>query len=160
MTYLNPIRLHFAGQFQADPSTVNNDIRHFDTSEFKPGWQQLSTGQANPNGWWNPDGSGSFRLVGCTVTSVGYLDGTKAVTSTTDSIVGKQIMGANVCAQAIRWCQQANGFSKRFFCIWIFQIDRFEELTEHHVCFSLPNDIALLASCQCLFDIGLCLLVF
>ena len=97
MTYLNPIRLHFAGQFQADPSTVNNDIRHYDTSEFKPGWQQLQTTRANPNGWWNPDGSGSFRLVGCTVTSVAYLesDGTTPTTSTTDSIVGMQIMGAN-----------------------------------------------------------------
>lgn len=96
MTYLNPIRLHFAGQFQADPSTVNNDIRHYDTSEFKAGWQQLQTSRADPNGWWNPDGSGSFRLVGCTVSSVGYLesDGTPT-TSTTDSIVGMQIMGAN-----------------------------------------------------------------
>jgi len=94
VTYLNPIRLHFAGQFQADPSTVNNDIRHFDTSEFKPGWQQLSN-NAGPNGWWNPDGSGSFRLVGCTVTSVAYLDGTTPTTSTTDSIVGMQIIGAN-----------------------------------------------------------------
>lgn len=95
MTYLNPIRLHFAGQFQADPSTVNNDIRHFDTSEFQPGWQQLQTTRANPNGWWNPDGSGSFRLVGCTVTSVAYLDCTTPVTTTSDSIVGMQIMGAN-----------------------------------------------------------------
>lgn len=96
MTYLNPIRLHFAGQFQADPSTVNNDIRHFDTSEFQPGWQQLQTTRKNPNGWWNPDGSGSFRLVGCTVTSVAYLDvHGNPTTSTTDSIVGMQIMGAN-----------------------------------------------------------------
>ena len=41
MTYLNPIRLHFAGQFQADPSTVNNEVRHYDTSQFQPGWQQM-----------------------------------------------------------------------------------------------------------------------
>jgi hypothetical protein len=94
VTYLNPIRLHFAGQFQADPSTVNNDIRHFDTSQFKPGWQQLGAGN-DPNGWWNPDGSGSFRLVGCTVTSVAYLESSTPTTSTTDSIVGMQIIGAN-----------------------------------------------------------------
>jgi hypothetical protein len=103
VTYLNPIRLHFAGQFQADPSTVNNEVRHYDTSQFQPGWQQLeadfdpTTGAyTNPNGWWNPDGSGSFRLVGCTVTSVAYLDvHGSPTTSTTDSIVGMQIMGAN-----------------------------------------------------------------
>ena len=91
MSYLNPIRLHFAGQFQADPSTVNNDVRHFDTPEFKAGWQQVNQ-RGMPNGWWNPDGSGSFRLVGCKVTSVGYSDGT---TSTDDPIVGMQIAGAN-----------------------------------------------------------------
>jgi hypothetical protein len=95
VTYLNPIRLHFAGQFQADPSTVNNEVRHYDTSQFQPGWQQLQTTQANPDGWWNPDGSGSFRLVGCTVTSVAYLENSIPTTSTTDSIVGMQIMGAN-----------------------------------------------------------------
>lgn len=69
MTYLNPVRLHFAGQFQADPSTVNNDVRHFDAPEFQPGWQQPDD-NSGPNGWWNPDGSGSWRLVGINVTSV------------------------------------------------------------------------------------------
>jgi hypothetical protein len=69
VTYLNPVRLHFAGQFQADPSTVNNDVRHFDTPEFQKGWQQLGD-NSGPNGWWNPDGSGSWRLVGINVTSV------------------------------------------------------------------------------------------
>lgn len=91
MTYLNPIRIHFSGQFQADPSTVNNDVRHFDTSAFNPAWQEVGTANAL-NGWWNPDGSGSFRFVGCTVQSVSYGDGS---TSTTDPIVGMQIMGAN-----------------------------------------------------------------
>jgi hypothetical protein len=94
VTYLNPVRLHFAGQFQADPSTVNNEIRHFDSASFQPGWQQLQTTQANPNGWWNPDGSGSFRLVGCVVTAVSYLDA-KGDVVTTDPIVGMQVMGAN-----------------------------------------------------------------
>jgi len=29
MLYLNPLRLHFTGQFQADISTVNNGPAHF-----------------------------------------------------------------------------------------------------------------------------------
>jgi hypothetical protein len=31
MSYLGLPRLTFAGQFQADPSTVNNDPEHFDS---------------------------------------------------------------------------------------------------------------------------------
>jgi len=43
MSYLNPLRLHFAGQFQASVSTVNNDPVHFDNSRFKPAYQNLQT---------------------------------------------------------------------------------------------------------------------
>jgi hypothetical protein len=44
MSYLNSIRLHFAGQFQAAPSTVNNDPLHFDNATFQPSYQQPATG--------------------------------------------------------------------------------------------------------------------
>ena len=40
MSYLGLPRLTFAGQFQADPSTVNNDPEHFDPSRFKGRYQQ------------------------------------------------------------------------------------------------------------------------
>lgn len=69
MSYLNSPRLTFAGQFQADPSTVNNDPTHFDNATFISGYQQYEVGN-NLNGWWNPDGTGSWRFVGCMVTSV------------------------------------------------------------------------------------------
>ena len=36
MSYLNPTRVHFAGQFRADVSTVNNDDRHFNSAAFTP----------------------------------------------------------------------------------------------------------------------------
>lgn len=91
MSYLSPIRLHFSGQFQADPSTVNNDVRHFDNDAFIPQFQQPQTGPLL-NGWWEPDGGGAWRLVGCSVTMVGYGDGT---TSTSDPVVGFQIADAN-----------------------------------------------------------------
>jgi hypothetical protein len=48
MSYLNSIRLHFAGQFQAAPSTVNNDPLHFDNATFQPSYQQPATGN-QPN---------------------------------------------------------------------------------------------------------------
>ncbi len=67
MSYLNPLRLHFAGQFQAAVSTVNNDPVHFDNSRFKPQYQDLQTRSAL-NGWFNPRGDATWRLLGCKVT--------------------------------------------------------------------------------------------
>jgi hypothetical protein len=32
MCYLNPPRLHFAGGFEAAPSTANNDVTHYDNA--------------------------------------------------------------------------------------------------------------------------------
>jgi hypothetical protein len=40
MSYLNVVRLAFAGTFQADVSTVNNDVRHFDNASFEPAYQR------------------------------------------------------------------------------------------------------------------------
>jgi hypothetical protein len=39
LSYLSYPRLHFAGRFQADPSTVNNDPEHFDDARFVAGYQ-------------------------------------------------------------------------------------------------------------------------
>lgn len=72
MSYLNPPRLHFAGRFQAAPSTVNNDPTHFDNENFVPAFQKMedSTGA---NGWWNPNGDAAWRLINCSVTAA-WLD--------------------------------------------------------------------------------------
>jgi hypothetical protein len=91
MSYLGPLRLHFFGHFQTDPSTVNNDIRHYDNAKFEPRFQKPQTKHLS-NGWWNPDGMGSFRLVGCRVTMVSYTDGK---TSKRDPVVGMWIADAN-----------------------------------------------------------------
>lgn len=77
MSYLNPLRLHFSGQFLAAPSTVNNDPTHYDNATFKPEYQQRSKGP-NANGWWNPGGDANWRLIGCKVASVHMPDGTAA----------------------------------------------------------------------------------
>lgn len=66
MSYLNQPRLTFSGRFQADPSTVNNDPRHYDNETFTPRFQDFLT-QKMLNGWWNPTGTGIFRFSGCTI---------------------------------------------------------------------------------------------
>lgn len=75
MSYLDPTRLHFAGRFQANVSTVNNDPAHFNIETFKPEYQEWGSGSAN--GWWNPEGSGDWRLIGCKVTGA-WIDGSAA----------------------------------------------------------------------------------
>jgi hypothetical protein len=72
MSYLGALRLHFAGQFQAAVSTVNNDPTHFDNASFKPEYQQ------RPGGWWNPRGDADWRLIGCAVTAAWHADGAPA----------------------------------------------------------------------------------
>lgn len=69
MSYLEYPRIHFSGRFQADPSTINNDPKHFDTDTFVPRYQQPEA----PSGLlssWNPRGSAAFRLDRCVVTGV------------------------------------------------------------------------------------------
>ena len=72
MSYLNPLRLHFAGKFQASPSTVNNNALHFNNATFQPSDQRREAGQTD--GWWNPSGDALFRLAECKVTSA-FRDG-------------------------------------------------------------------------------------
>ena len=53
MTYLIGPRLHFAGRFEADVSTVNNSFENFDVHSPDQPWPA--------GGGWNSGGSG-----GCT----------------------------------------------------------------------------------------------
>ena len=70
MSYLGALRLHFAGQFQSNVSTVNNDPAHFDNAIFKSTYQAMEGNHMRPpNGWFNPQGDAAFRLLGCTVGS-------------------------------------------------------------------------------------------
>lgn len=91
MSYLNSVRLVFAGQFQADPSTVNNDVRHFDNEYFVPKYQDYGM----DGGWWNPNGSGAFRLTQCSVRAVYYADGTSTDDPAKDPVVGMRVLDAN-----------------------------------------------------------------
>lgn len=73
MSYLGYPRVHFAGEFQADVSTVNNTAANFDDARFLARYQR-----AGGRGGWNPRGSGAWRVRDCKVTSVLAADGRPA----------------------------------------------------------------------------------
>jgi hypothetical protein len=91
MSYLGALRLHFAGTFQAAPSTVNNDPTHFNNATFQPEYRERGT-PTSPNGWWNPGGSADWTFLKCAVTSAWLKDGSAAVSS--DAVLGSQVADA------------------------------------------------------------------
>jgi len=86
VSYLSTPRLHFAGKFQADVSTVNNDPEHFDSAKFRSSYQLPGPGATN--GWWNPNGTGAWRFFECTVGRVVYADGSICDDPMLDPVVG------------------------------------------------------------------------
>jgi hypothetical protein len=86
MSYLGFPRLHFSGQFQADPSTVNNNPTNFNDKTFTPIDQQ--PGADGINGSWNPAGKAYWRLRNCRVQSLYYSDGTYCDDSGLDPLLG------------------------------------------------------------------------
>lgn len=78
MSYLELPRLHFSGRFQADTSTVNNDVRHYDSDKFNPSFQEPMKAKDEKilkwNGYWNPQGTGAWRMLGCKITGAALGD--------------------------------------------------------------------------------------
>lgn len=91
MSYLDSPRLAFAGDFQADVSTVNNDVRHYDNATFEERFQRYSEGPTE-NGWWNPVGGAAFRLLNCRVRSATTVEGAPVEQ---DEVVGAVIGGSS-----------------------------------------------------------------
>jgi hypothetical protein len=92
MSYLDTPRIHFAGEFQADVSTINNEVTLYDSATFKRDDQELTTD--GTKGGWNPEGTGIFRLIGCRVT--GARLGDKAITTwEQDPVVGMALENAD-----------------------------------------------------------------
>jgi hypothetical protein len=83
VSYLHPIRLHFAGRFRADVSTVNNDPQHFDDANFNPDLQKPFSGGTDGSNW-QPAGTGAWRLLDCRVTRHYRADGSAASTPADD----------------------------------------------------------------------------
>ncbi|HYJ87057.1 MAG TPA: hypothetical protein VEW46_13435 [Pyrinomonadaceae bacterium] len=82
MSYLDVPRLHFAGTFRADPSTVNNTPQNFDPA----------TVITSQNNGWNPNGTGQWQFLNCQVQSVVYNDGT---ISSDDPVIGSPVQGTD-----------------------------------------------------------------
>jgi hypothetical protein len=103
MSYLDRLRLHFAGRFQASVSTVNNNVIYYNNKTFEPKYQKRATSKKpgpgeEARGLWNPDGDGAWRLLGCKVTSAFYADG-RAVPSD-DPVLQMQIADSDRKAPA------------------------------------------------------------
>jgi hypothetical protein len=75
MSYLQTPTIIFTGDFQADVSTVNNDVRHYDNASFEKRFQDDPVTITGPdgkpaqvqNGWWNPNGGATFNFLNCEV---------------------------------------------------------------------------------------------
>src|SRR3954462_8069732 len=92
VSYLDTPRVVFTGEFQADVSTINNDVRYFQNTTFQKEYQDLST--TGDNGGWNPEGTGIFRFVGCRIT--GAQLGNQHITSAAqDPIIGMALENAD-----------------------------------------------------------------
>ena len=83
MSYLDSPRFHFRGWFQADVSTINNDVTAFDVKT-----------SAQPDPGWNPEGTGIFRFVDCAVTGA-FLNGKQIIDPAADPVIGMTIQNAD-----------------------------------------------------------------
>ena len=89
VSYLDSPRLHFRGWFQADVSTINNEVRMFQDEGFLPDWQALQS-----NGSWNPQGTATFRVLDCAVTG-GHLNGHPLTKPAEDAAIGLSVQNAD-----------------------------------------------------------------
>src|SRR6202042_2045941 len=66
MSYLDPPRLHFAGTFLTNPSTINNAIENYSPTIV---YNNNPPSDTNPNSvWWNPMGQAFFKIPTAPVT--------------------------------------------------------------------------------------------
>ncbi len=90
MSYLDPPRFHFTGQFFTDPSTINNATENYSLT-IK--YNNNPPSDTNPNSvWWNPNGQAFFRVENTSVTASCTHLGTIVTSSAQDSIIGAKIV--------------------------------------------------------------------
>ena len=127
MSYISIPRLVFSGTFQSDVSTVNNDVRHFDNAAFKPRFQLPQSGN-ELNGWWNPRGTGAFRLINVTVQ--------QAVTGVGEVGDGDLAVGLYLSAQIERTAAKMVDFDPQFqmgSALWGLQVALTDGTTNYMV---------------------------
>jgi hypothetical protein len=126
MSYLDTPRLSFTGFFQADVSTVNNDVRYYDIDTFRPQYQKFSSANEDKvaGGAWNPEGTGAFRLVDCKITGA-RLGDILFTTPGEDPVIGMSLENAEgrVSGKLVDLDPQQQAVSE----IWGMQV----RLTDH-----------------------------
>jgi hypothetical protein len=103
VSYLDAPRLHFAGKFFADPSTINNATENYNLSEV---YNNNPPSDTNPNSvWWNKLGQHFFKfLPGCTVQSARDKSG-QLLPSGSDSIVGAELVSVITGTPNPQWAR-------------------------------------------------------
>ncbi|WP_448205834.1 hypothetical protein [Azospirillum sp. sgz302134] len=87
MSYLTGPRLNFTGKFIADVSTVNNYPNNYERKRY------TAEDYADWNiGYWNPYGTGVWRLTDCVVTNAVNADGSSAAG---DPVLGMAVTDAD-----------------------------------------------------------------
>ncbi len=90
MSYLDYPRIHFSGQFLANPATLNNTPLNYDPKNYF-----LPHDLKNVALYWNPRGDGGFAFVSCKVTLVEYGPGESASTPEEDPIIGAEVVSSD-----------------------------------------------------------------
>jgi hypothetical protein len=86
MAYLDRPRLHFAGKFVADPSTIDNN-----PNDFEPD-APLSNDRHSPyTVGWNPQGTHTFKLQDCTVRGAVDRNGVEISSAAADPLFGARV---------------------------------------------------------------------
>jgi hypothetical protein len=89
MSYLDPPRMHFAGEFWTNPSTINNATENYNPSEI---YNNEPPSDVNPNSvWWNKNGQAFFKIPSASVQAAVAADD-QAVPGGADPIIGAQIV--------------------------------------------------------------------
>lgn len=104
MSYLDVPRLHFAGNFSANPSTINNTPSNFDPS-VPINFQNES---------WNPNGNAAWTFLNCQVRSAVNAAGQVYPTSGSDPVIGAAVLSTNqpVPAKLVDLDTQQQGVSE------------------------------------------------
>ncbi len=94
MSYLNVPRFHFAGRFQADPSTVNNNDSNYDpTVQLSDEPPDSTNSLSNTSVYWNPNGTHNWQLLDGRVRGAATSSGAFSAPGY-DPIIGAEVRSA------------------------------------------------------------------
>jgi len=85
MSYLQVPRIHFAGGFFTDPSTVDNDPKHYEVDCLRP------------SPWQDPKGQHRFQFRNCTIRSALDFDGNPV---TDPGLIGSEVRTTDLPSEA------------------------------------------------------------